>query len=365
MLRLAYIGGLGMMAGPAATHLSKSEFAQVVRVHDRGTPGETRDQYREAWQKHGAQSVATIEALIGVGDLDGVVICAGKNGDDLPIISEVSLQLSRMCTARPFILHLSTVSANFAELATQHCETLGIDYSNYPLTGGPLGAQLGGADPKGMLILASGKKELYEKLLPILNLLGHPKYFGTSPAAGAITKLIGHHMVFNGLTGITSAAAIHAECFDQGKLGSEAQGEYLGFLNGGAGGTRQWDVALHKGIVGAAWSEGFGIQHAVVDAIYAARLAKENGLPRYSIMAMLNVAYAFSYLLNKYPGEVMGTHAIVREMVAEKSSKLDDYMEKHGAFERDLEIVFDKLEQSLPDSVQHSARIKLALSDFV
>ncbi len=364
MLKLAYVGGLGMMAGPAATHLSEDESVQVVRIHDRNRPGEARDQYRKAWYAHGAVSVSTLDALIGEGDIDGVVVCAGKNGDDLPIISEISRLLAERCSKRAFILHFSTVSADFAELATQHCENKGIDYSNYPLTGGPLGAQLGGADPKGMLILASGQQALYKKLLPLLKKLGHPKYFGPSPSAGSITKLVGHHMVFNGLTGITTAAAIHAECFDQGKLGSEVQGEYLAFLNGGAGGTRQWDVALSKGIVNHAWAEGFGTQHAVVDAIYAARLAKENGLPRFSILAMLNIAFTFSYLLNKYPGKVFGTHAIAREMVASQSEALDQFMETHGAFQRDLEAIFKTLEQSLPEAIQKSARISLSLDDF-
>jgi len=81
-------------------------------------------------------------------------------------------------------------------------------------------------------------------------------------------------------------------------------------------------------------------------------------------MAMLNIAFTFSYLLNKYPGEVLGTHAIVREMVASQSKALDTFMETHGAFQRDLEDIFTTLENSLPDAIQQSARIKLTLSDF-
>ena len=39
MLPLAYVGGLGLMAGPAGTHLKPDGPAKVLRVHDRGTPG--------------------------------------------------------------------------------------------------------------------------------------------------------------------------------------------------------------------------------------------------------------------------------------------------------------------------------------
>ena len=59
MLRLAYVGGLGLMAGPAGTHLKSEGPAQVLRVHDRGTPGQQRDAFREGWRQHGAELVGT------------------------------------------------------------------------------------------------------------------------------------------------------------------------------------------------------------------------------------------------------------------------------------------------------------------
>jgi 3-hydroxyisobutyrate dehydrogenase len=94
-------------------------------------------------------------------------------------------------------MHMSTVSAGFTVAAHAFCTQLGIGYVNYPLTGGPLGAQLGGGHPNGMLILASGDQGLYERLEPTLKVLGRPKYFGPSVSAGAETKLIGQHLVFD------------------------------------------------------------------------------------------------------------------------------------------------------------------------
>ena len=83
MLRLAYVGGLGLMAGPAGTHLKPGGPARVPRVHDRGNPGQHRDTFREGWRQHGAELVGTFDALVGDGQIDGVVACCGKNGDDL------------------------------------------------------------------------------------------------------------------------------------------------------------------------------------------------------------------------------------------------------------------------------------------
>lgn len=364
MLKLAYVGGLGMMAGPAATHLTTDGPARVLRVHDRGSKGGSRERYRTDWQAHGAALVPTLQQLVGDGDLDGVVVCAGKNGDDVAIISELTNLLRTVSTTRSFILHLSTVSPDFAEAATSFCANQQVDYVNYPLTGGPLGAQLGGGDPKGMLILASGEETIYQRLLPLLERLGHPRYFGSAPGAGAITKLVGHHMVFNGLNGIATAAAIHAACFNQGRLGGEGQYDYLAFLNGGAGGTRQWDVALGKGIASDCWDQGFSIHHAVVDAVYAARLAVAAGLPRISIQAMTNTAFSFSYLLHHYPGQTLATHAVVREMIHAGSAGLDRFMAEKGAFEADADRVIATCVDSLPQKIRDSALLEVSVEHF-
>ncbi|HSX82364.1 MAG TPA: hypothetical protein VLQ80_27860, partial [Candidatus Saccharimonadia bacterium] len=62
MLQLAYVGGLGLMAGPGGTHLQPDGPAKVLRVHDRGNPGTQRDAFRAAWKAHGAELVSTFDA---------------------------------------------------------------------------------------------------------------------------------------------------------------------------------------------------------------------------------------------------------------------------------------------------------------
>ena len=269
-IKLVGIGGLGLMLSPSAKHLKEGGPARFIRIHDRGTKDDRRDACRKVWQDHGAQLVHGFEALVGNGDYDGVVICAGKNGDDRSILrSLVPLMQQHKNKNQPFILHLSTVSAGFTQAAYDYLGTQGIEYLNYPLTGGPLGAE-----NANMLILASGSDSAYAELEPTLHTIGNPRYFGRSVTAGAEVKLIGQLMVFNGLMGISSAAALKSECFHEGLSGS-TQAEFFDFLNGGAGGTRQWDVAIGKGIRDDIWDQGFMIHHAVVDAIYAANLSSK------------------------------------------------------------------------------------------
>lgn len=364
MLRLAYVGGLGLMAGPAGTHLKADGPAQVLRVHDRGTPGAQKDAFRAAWRAHGATLVQTLDATVGDGQLDGIVVCCGKNGDDVGIIAELAHLLHTRGTSPTFILHMSTVSAGFTTAALAFCQKLGVGYVNYPLTGGPLGAQLGGGHPNGMLILASGDAALYARLEPTLQVLGRPKYFGASVSAGAETKLIGQHLVFNGCTGICTGAALYAECFAEGTMGGPQQGEYFDFLNGGAGGTRQWDVALSKGVKDNDWGTGFNIRHAVVDAIYAAKLAQERGLPRFSMQPMLNITLAFTFVLRKYPTVSTATHAIARELLASSARDLDAFMSEHGVYDPSVEACLAHGIAALPAAVRQTVLLNIAEADF-
>lgn len=357
-IKLVGIGGMGFMLSPSAKHLNAGGPARFIRIHDRGTKDARRDNCRKAWQDHGAEIVHDYEALVGTGDFDGVVICAGKNGDDSSILrSLVPLMQQHKKQNRPFILHLSTVSAGFTQAAHDYLRTVGIEYLNYPLTGGPLGAE-----NANMLILASGSESLYSKLAPTLQTIGNPRYFGTRVTAGAEVKLIGQLMVFNGLMGISSAAALKSECFQEALSGS-SQADFFDFLNGGAGGTRQWDVAISKGIRDNIWDQGFMIQHAVVDAIYAAKLSRERGLPALAVIPMCAVALAFTYLLDKYGGAPLATHAIVREMIMDNAPGLDDFMSHHIRY-NDVDATIQNCIAALPEKVEESVSLDIRADSF-
>ena len=356
-LKLVGIGGMGLMLSPSARHLKAGGPAQYLRVHDRGTKDDRRDACREAWKAHGAEIVGDYDALLADGDYDGVVVCAGKNGDDCDIFQSITPLMQKNHQGRPFVLHLSTVSAGFAQAAYNHFSAAGIDYVNYPLTGGPLGAE-----NANMLILASGSEEIYARLEALVETIGNPKFFGTSVTAGAEVKLIGQLMVFNGLVGICSAAALKSECFAEDLSGPD-QAAFFDFLNGGAGGTRQWDVALSKGVRDNTWDQGFMIQHAVVDAIYAADLCRSRGLPALAVMPMAVIALTFAYVLTKYEGTPLSTHAIVREMIRKDAAGLDEFINQHIHY-TDPQASIQNAIAVLPEKVKASVLLDIKEGDF-
>ncbi|MFN0060915.1 MAG: NAD(P)-binding domain-containing protein [Myxococcaceae bacterium] len=209
-----------------------------------------------------------------------------------------------------FVCHLSTVSNRFAHEATRYCESLGVDYVNYPLTGGPAGAE-----KATMLILCGGAQAVFERLRPALALLGRPQFFGPRVDAGADVKFIGHLMVFNGLVGVASAVALHSECFREGQVGGAAQAEFFDFLNQGAGGTRQWDVGAARGIRDGIWDSGFPARYALVDAIYTAERCLDAGVSRFAVDAVLRVARGLARLV-ALRGSDIATHGLARELVS-------------------------------------------------
>lgn len=355
-LRVGVVGGLGLMASPMAKHWRSDGPARALCVHDRGTRSSRHDRCRLAWTAHGAELVPEVSDVVRP-DIDGVFVCCGKNGDDASIIGGLARSLASNGDGR-FICHLSTVSSQFVEAATIYAGRRGVTYVNYPLTGGPMGAERA-----TMLILAGGSKDLYQRLEPALLPLGKPRYFGSNPSAGAEVKFMGHLMVFNGLMGVCSAAALHAECFREGRLGGSEQSDFFDFLNAGAGGTQQWTLILSSGIRNDVWSEPFSIRYGVVDALYTAELCMARGLSDLTVEAVLNVALAFSFVMNEV-GPELATHAIVRELVASRAPELDAFIRKHRPRERSVKEALQLCLRSLPQDVQRSAGLDANEASF-
>jgi 3-hydroxyisobutyrate dehydrogenase len=356
-LKVGVIGGLGLMASPMARHWNPKGPVQALRIHDRKTSSERHEKCRQAWLEHGATLVSEIEDVVEPEDLDGVFVCCGKNGDDLSVISRLVDCLEKK-TRRQFICHMSTVSAGFAEAAFAFCSNRGVDYVNYPLTGGPVGAE-----KATMLILASGNFSLFERLFPSLKKLGNPKYFGEKVVAATEVKLMGQIMVFNGLIGICSAAALHADCFQNGKIGGPEQSEFFDFLNAGAGGTRQWDVILSSGIRNNTWDAPFLLSYGAIDAIYTAKLCLDRKTSYLTIKPLIDIALAFSFVINNIGAE-LATHSIVREMISGRAKELDNFILSNSGSPINLQGCLEKCIQSLPESMRKRVALDITEKDF-
>lgn len=348
-LKLIAIGGLGKMLGPTAKHLLESSEAQFVRVQDRGKTDVYRDACREDWKAQGASLVPTLEDLVGDGDFDGIVICAGKNGEDYDIFRQLIPLLKKHSTKKYFILHMSTVSCDFVTATHAFCQKHNIDYVNYPVTGGALGAQTA-----KMLILASGNKALYARLEPMLKKIGVPKYFGEEVTLGTCVKLIGHVLVFSGLLGYSSAVLLQKNIFGFEKL-DPAQVDFFDFLNNGSGGSRQWDVALRQAVLQNNWEHGFLLLHAAVDIIYTIDLMLSKQLASTLTLPLCELSLLFSYLMHNADYSTLGTHAVLHLLACEPKEKIDHFIYTHLDHEHSME----KCIAALPEHVRTILMLKV------
>lgn len=351
-LKLVAIGGLGTMLGPSAHHLQHSTVAKYIRVLDRKSTEKEKEMRRQAWRKHGGELVNSLGGLLLDGDFDGVVVCAGKNGDDFEIFSQL-VPMLKMLTDQIgrhyFILHLSTVSCDFVRATVAYCEHHQVQYANYPLTGGAKGAE-----NAQMLILASGDEALYQKLLPMLELIGKPKYFGIEVDGGAVVKLIGHMMVFHGLLGISLAAGVHKNFHGLTQLGTE-QVDFFDFLNKGAGGTRQWDVALRQSLVDGFWDKGFSVHHAVIDALYTVHLMLEKNIPRMLVLPLLEVILLFCLALSKQ--KVIATQYVAQLLAETPAQEIDDFLSKRLSW--DVQECMHHCVAALPQEIRNTLLLKV------
>jgi 3-hydroxyisobutyrate dehydrogenase-like beta-hydroxyacid dehydrogenase len=344
-LKLLAIGGLGTMLSPSARHLQQTPAAKYLRVLDRGSRDAVKESRRQAWIAHGAELVSSLEDLTGDGNFDGIVICAGKNGDDVEIFQKlISLLTITSLQREYFILHFSTVSCDFVQATYEYCHRHHVRYANYPLTGGSKGAETA-----KMLILASGDKVIYEKTKPMLEKIGVPQYFNEEIAYAAAVKLIGHVMVFHGLLGISLAAVLHKKITNLPHLES-SQAPFFDFLNNGAGGTRQWEVALKHSLLTDDWQSGFSTQYALIDLLYTIKLLQDKQTPLMLTLPLLEIALLFIYLLRHSAEKNPATQSIA-PLIADTSPKeIDNFLKKYLSL--DIEACLQQCIDLLPPELK-------------
>lgn len=350
MLKLLAIGGLGNMLGASAKHLQNSQVAQYVRVLDRGKLSEQHDRLRENWRAQGAQLVGSLEELVNPADFDGIVVCVGKNGDDYPIFLRL-IPLLQKKQHSCFILHLSTVSCDFVQATAQYCRRHGVQYANYPLTGG-----VKGAEEATMLILASGDQALYHRVLPLLQRMGKPKYFGEAVDASASVKLIGHTLVFHGLLGMSLAVALQQRIAATTPL-TLGTAEFFDFLNTGAGGTKQWEFAVKPGVADGNWSRGFLIKHALIDALYTVQLMQQRRLPTTAILPLMEIALLLTWILRQYPDQELATQAMTQLLTNQPGEVIDQFLKDNLSL--DLNVCFQHCLTLLPQDSHRSLMLQV------
>ncbi|TKC19315.1 NAD(P)-dependent oxidoreductase [Robertmurraya kyonggiensis] len=139
----------------------------------------------EALVKIGALRANDIPSLAEQSDV--ICSCLSMPEDSIKVFLEGVIPHARDGT---ICLDFSTVGVDTSRIIYQKAREKGIDYLDAPVSGGPEGVENG-----NLTIMVGGKKEAYERVLPLLNSLGEKiEYLGGS-GSGSIAKLINQYLV--------------------------------------------------------------------------------------------------------------------------------------------------------------------------
>lgn len=183
-MKIAWIG-TGVMGAPMACHLADAghEVFAYNRTYAKAKALEPK-----------VRAVESIEACVE--DADFVFSIVGYPKDVDMVISEVLKHVKK----EAIIIDMTTSSPGLALSLAQKGEEQGITILDAPVTGGDLGAR-----NASLSIMVGGPKEAYEKVYPLLALMGKTITYMGKSGSGQHAKLANQTAIAGALAGISEA----------------------------------------------------------------------------------------------------------------------------------------------------------------
>lgn len=254
---MSFVGfiGLGLMGKPMATRLLKAGYCLVV--HNR--------------------SPKPVEELVALGALPAssprevaersefVITMLPDNPDVRSVIAGANgvIEGAREGTV---VIDMSTVSPYLAQELNAMLAAKSVDFLDAPVSGSTMAAEAG-----TLTIMVGGRKEAYERALPLFRAMGDKIFYMGGPGMGAYTKLCNQIAVSLNLLAACEALLLAKKAgLDQQKV--------IEVLSTGAGSS--WQLAtLGPRMIKRDFRPGFKVQHLRKDLRIVREIAEQLGLP--------------------------------------------------------------------------------------
>jgi 3-hydroxyisobutyrate dehydrogenase len=271
--RVGFIG-LGLMGKPMASHLLQNGFTVTVYNRSKGSVNELVSK--------GAKAAASPSDLAKESDVIIDMVT------DTPDVEEVLLHKNGVIESarRGMIaIDMSTNSPETATVVSAELEKKGVEFLDAPVTGGDKGAR-----EATLTIMVGGKKEVFDKILPIFQAMGKEIVYMGPVGSGQATKLCNQ-----------AAVALHTlatcEALLLGSSYNLSTKELLKVLTSGA--ASSWNlINLGPRVVARDFEPGFKAAHLHKDlrAIMRVAEAKHLTLPgNAAVMQLFNAVMAEKY----------------------------------------------------------------------
>ena len=167
--------------------------------------------------------------------------------------------------AETVLIDLTTSQPNLARRIFEAAEAKKLKALDAPVSGGDIGAQ------KGKLsIMVGGEQETFDRVLPLLELLGENIVFQGPPGAGQHTKMCNQINIASNMIGVCESL-IYAK-----KAGLDPE-QVLRSISSGAAGS--WSLSnLAPRMISEDFAPGFYLKHFIKDMKIAAEEAEAWGL---------------------------------------------------------------------------------------
>ena len=287
MMKIGWIG-TGIMGGSMAGHLQaaghelyvfnrtkdKAESLLAKGAHWCKSPAEVIDN---------AETVFTMVAL----PIDVEEVYMGENG--IFSTQGACRIVVDMTTSRPIL----------AQTIARTAEERGIDSLDAPVSGGDIGAR-----NATLAIMVGGKKEIFDTVLPLFQLMGQIISFMGGAGAGQHTKMCNQILVAGTMIGVCESL-LYAD-----KAGLDQQ-SVIDII--GKGAASCWSINnLGPRIVSGNFEPGFIVEHFIKDMGIALQEAEAVGLSLPGLALVHNL-----YLEVKAEGHGrLGTHALMLALKA-------------------------------------------------
>ena len=172
--------GLGNMGRPIAENLLRNGFSLSIFAR--------KDQVREEMRALGADVALSPGALAKRSDIIILVVT------DSNAVGEILFKRDGICGGAAkgtIVVDMTTSDPQFSQRFANRLWKKGIEYLDAPISGGVLGARNG-----QLLIIAGGKKEIYERCIAVFEAVSKKTIYMGEVGSGHLTKLIHNQLTF-------------------------------------------------------------------------------------------------------------------------------------------------------------------------
>lgn len=266
-MRIGWVG-TGVMGSSMAAHVLEAQHE--LYVHNR-TKAKS-----EGLLNRGAQ---WCDSPVEVSENSEIVFTIVGFPDDVKEVYLGERGLLKADEHCSIMVDMTTSQPSLAQTIAEESAKKGIDSLDAPVSGGDVGAK-GGT----LAIMVGGKKEAFEKVLPLFQLMGKTISYMGGPGSGQHTKMCNQILIAGNMIGVVESL-LYAE-----RVGLDQQ-SVIDII--GKGAASSWSINnLGPRIVKGDYEPGFYVEHFIKDMRIALEEAAAAGLslPGLALVKQLYIA---------------------------------------------------------------------------